>query len=297
MHLARLGLKRLLLIDRDIVGQENLGHQLLYTLADAQQGLPKSIAASQYVQAVNPAVQTECQPLSLGQQNISAVLAGAELIFDGLDNYYSRMLLNDYALKHQLPLFYAGVVRGELTALAVIPGQTCCLRCYLPELPEPGDVPTCAAEGVFPPLLGVANAIQLDLANTWLSGQRVNSSLFALSLADWRLKQFKQQPRADCAACGQGRYDYLDGLIDPSATRSCHPDRAEAMISTAGLELALLANRLRAAGSFAVRQNKYCVIAAHQEVRYTIFSSGRVVYEGPQGPAALDSFIATYLGV
>lgn len=300
LHLARMGLKHLVLIDRDIVGEENLGHQLLYTLDDARQGLPKAVAARHYVQAINPEVQTTCLTESLTRQSITELLDGVDLLFDGLDNYYSRMLLNDYSIKFNVPYFYAGVVRGELSATAVIPGQTSCLRCILAVLPTPGEVPTCASEGVFPPLLGVANALQLDLANSWLAGKKLEDTLFSLSTDDWRLGQLKLPgPDPQCPACSQGCHDYLDGVVDPSAAESCHPDRAESSIPTVagGIDLDKVAQKLISAGGFGVKQNKYCLVAVLAGVRYTLFASGRVVMEGSGGPNGLDRFIATYLGV
>jgi len=171
LALARLGVARLILIDRDIVLRENLGHQALFTEQHAELGLPKAQAAAETLAPVNSAVQLAPHAESLTRHNIAQLLCGVELIFDGLDNYYSRFLLNDYALSTGRPYFYAGVVRGELSARAVIPGVTGCLRCVLPAAPTPGSVPTCAAEGVFPPLLGVANALQLDAANRYLAGQ------------------------------------------------------------------------------------------------------------------------------
>ena len=298
LQLARMGLKRLVLIDRDIVGEENLGYQLLYTPDDVQQGLPKAVAAGQYVRQINPAVQTTCLVESLTRNNSAELLAGVNLLFDGLDNYYSRMLLNDYSLKHNLPYFYAGVVRNQLSAKAVIPGRTACLRCIMPDLPAPGEVPTCAAEGVFPPLLGVANALQLDLANSWLAGTELEDILFSLSTSDWRLHQLKlPQPDPQCPACGLRRYDYLDGTVDPNAARSCHPGRVEASIHGGAVELELVAKKLLATDDFEVRLNKYCLVAVNASVRYTLFASGRVVLEGSDGPHVLDSFIATYLGV
>ncbi len=298
MQLARMGLKHIVLIDRDIVGEENLGHQLLYSLDDAQLGLPKAVAAGQYVQRINPAVETCCHTSSLTRESIGGLLGGVDLIFDGMDNYYSRMLVNDHAMKHNIPYFYAGVVRSELSAMAIIPGQTSCLRCIMPSLPAPGEVPTCSAEGVFPPLLGVANALQLDLANNWLAGEVVENTLFSLSTSDWRLHQLKlPKPDGGCPACSGRSFDYLDGVIDPSAQAACHPERAEATISHGSVELERVAEKLGSANDFEVKQNKYCLVAVKAGVRYTLFASGRVIMEGSDDLTGLDSFIATYLGV
>lgn len=296
-HLARIGVARLTLIDRDIVCEENLGHQQLFTLAHAETALPKAVAAAEYVAAINPEVETAIHAAELNRHNIAELLHSATLLFDGLDNYYARFLLNDYALRTDTPYFYAGVVRGELSAKAVIPGVTGCLRCLLPSPPAPGEVPTCAAEGVFPPLLGVANALQLDLANKYLAGafSAVDDALYALNVAGWQLRKLPGGgPRADCPAC-QGRFEFLDGTLDAQARHACHGERVEAELPAVG-ELAGLAAQLERAG-FSVRHNRYCAVAERAGLRYTVFSGGRIVLEGAAEPALLNRFIAEYLGV
>jgi hypothetical protein len=141
LHLARMGVgsggapARLILIDRDTVGPENLGHQALFTEADAAAGLPKAVAAANAVAAVNSAVRVDAVVASLDRGNIRELLAGADLVFDGLDSYATRFLLNDYALATGTPYLYAGVVRGELSARAV------CAACSLRRPPRAKSPP------------------------------------------------------------------------------------------------------------------------------------------------------------
>jgi molybdopterin-synthase adenylyltransferase len=297
-QLARLGVKRLTLIDRDTVSGENLGHQQLYTEHHAALGLPKAAAAAQVLSEINSQVELAPHAASLDRHNISSLLNGVELLFDGLDNYYSRLLLNDYALSAGKPYFYAGVVRGELAARAVIPGVSGCLRCLLPQPPPAGSVPTCAAEGVFPPLLAVANALQLDLASHYLSGNFTvaDDALYSLTLPGWRWRCTPLLgPRAECPACGQRRYDYLSGELDALARQACSPDEAEVQLAPVA-DLSQLADRLASSG-FALRANPFCITASGSGLRYTVFASGRIILTGSNEPEVLNRFVATYLGV
>jgi adenylyltransferase/sulfurtransferase len=298
-QLARLGVKRLVLIDRDVAGEENLGHQALFTAEDARQGLPKAVAAGRVAQAVNPAVAVDAHVAELTRQNIDELLGAAELLFDGLDNYFTRFLLNDYSHATGKPYFYAGVVRGELSARAVIPGVTGCLRCLLDAPPAPGQAPTCAAAGVFPPLLGVANALQLDAANRYLGGEFTagDDVLVSLTLPGWQWRTLALGgPRAECPVCVQGRYEYLSGERDALARQACTEGRVEGALPSAPLDLARARALLAAAGGFGLRQNPYCVVAERGGLRYTLFASGRLVLEGSDDPAELSRFVATYLG-
>ena len=295
LHLARLGVRRLVLIDRDLVGEENLGHQALFTEDHAARGLPKARAAAEQLGAVNSGVEYVPHVAEVSRHNLDGLLAGCDLIFDGLDNYYARLVLNDYALARGVPYFYAGVVRGELSARAVVPGVTGCLRCLIDRPPAPGEIPTCAAEGVFPPLLGVANALQLDAANRWLAGGFTagDDVLYSLRLPGWDVRRLPLGgPRGDCAACA-GRWEYLDGTLDHLAAHACSPGRAGADLGRS-VALAAVAGVLEGAG-FAVRANRFCVAAGDGGRRYTVFPDGRISLEGG-GPEELNRFIATYLG-
>jgi adenylyltransferase/sulfurtransferase len=297
LQLARFGVKRIVLIDRDIVAVENLGHQSLFTTTHAEQGLPKAVAAAEVLAAANPYIEPLAHVGELTRHKIAELLAGVGLIFDGLDNYYARLLLNDYSRRHSVPYCYAGVVRGELSARAVIPGVTGCLRCLVDRPPAPGEVPTCASEGVFPPLLGVANALQLDAANMYLAGEfsPEDDILYSLTLPGWDLRKTPLQgSAAQCPAC-HGRYEYLDGTLDALAASACAPDRAEAQL--APLDLMQLATQLEASGDWELHRNAYCLVAESDGLRYTLFPSGKVVQEGSADETALRRFASTYLAL
>ncbi|MCH7472742.1 ThiF family adenylyltransferase [bacterium] len=302
MHLARFGVGKLILIDRDVAGPENLGYQALFTEEHAQARLPKAVAAKQTLSAINSMIELEACSEELTRHNIGKLLHGADLVFDGLDNYATRFLLSDYALAHGAPYFYAGVVRGELSARAIISKVTGCLRCLMDKPPQAGEVPTCAAEGVFPPLLAVANALQLSAANAYLAGEFTQEQdiLYSLSMEDWRLRQVKLGgPEENCPACGQGHYDYLDGTMDTHAASACAGERVTMELGGSEVDLHSVRRQLAAAGNggFSVKLNEYCLVAEEDGLRYTLFPSGRIVLQGSGDPAVLNRFAATYLGL
>jgi adenylyltransferase/sulfurtransferase len=242
----------------------------------------------------------EAHVASLDRRNVRELLFGCELVFDGLDCYATRFLLNDFSLARGTPYLYAGVVRGEMSAHAVVPGVTGCLRCLLDAPPAPGEAPICAAEGVFPPLLGLANLLQLDAAQRILASTftATDDALYSFRMDDLQLRRtLLSGPSADCPACA-GRYGYLDGVLGDSAAGVCAPDRVELVLSGAALSLERAEMLLRAAGGFELKRNPWCLIAqAAEGLRYTIFASGRLVLGGSGDPLALERFAATYLGV
>jgi len=298
-YLSRLGLPKLVLIDRDVVSWENLGHQLLYTEEDAEKSVAKAEVAHRTVKTISSSTEVVSHFANLTHQNIQLLLEGCGLLFDGLDNYSSRFLVNDYALATSTPYFYAGAVRGEVSAKAVIPGTTSCLRCMLPEPPSAGEIPTCAAEGVFPPLLGIAAALQIELAGRYLSGELDNSPdlLYSAQVHPWRITSIDVGgPKADCPACSLGRFDFLDGG-EVAADEACAGGRAERQLTNASLDMAQVAQRLQSSGTFDIKPGGFCVSAANKTSKFTIFKHGYVVAEGVDNPAVLDAFLAEYLGI
>ncbi|MCB1219322.1 MAG: ThiF family adenylyltransferase [Planctomycetales bacterium] len=298
MQLTRFGVRRITLIDRDTVGFENLGHQSLFTTAHAEAGLPKVQAAAGMLAAINPAVELDPQFADLSRHNIRELCAGATLLFDGLDSYFTRYIVNDYALQSSTPWLSAGVVRGELSMRAVVPGVTGCLRCLLPDPPPPGSVPTCSAEGVFGPLLSVANAIQLEQAGRFLAGEFTadDDAMYSLELPDWRIRRLQLNgPAQTCRACS-GSYDFLSGRFDQQAAAACSDGRFELELGSA-IDIEGLAAGLSAETGWEVRPNRWCLVADHGAERYTVFPNGRLVLSGTQDGSRLNHFAAHWLGL
>src|SRR5690349_23940308 len=145
--LARAGVGRLRLIDRDFVEWSNLQRQFLFEESDAAEGLPKAVAAARHLARVNSEVTLEPLVADLTPANINDLLEGVGLILDGTDNFEARSLLNDYAVSSGIPWIYAAAVGSYGLKLAIVPGRTACLRGVYPEPPQ-GVQPTCETQGV-----------------------------------------------------------------------------------------------------------------------------------------------------
>ena len=101
--LARAGVGRLRIIDRDFVEWSNLQRQFLFEESDAAEGLPKAVAAARRLARVNSEVTIEPLVADLTPANIEELLEGVGLILDGTDNFETRFLINDSAVSSGSP--------------------------------------------------------------------------------------------------------------------------------------------------------------------------------------------------
>src|SRR5271169_4839804 len=146
--LARAGVGTLRIIDRDYVEASNLQRQSLFEEKDAAESLPKAIAAARRIAAFNSEIVVEARVDDLVPENINVLLEEMDVILDGTDNFETRYLLNDYAVKNSLPWIYAAAVGSYGVTLNVLPGKTACLACIFPDTPR-GMVETCETSGIL----------------------------------------------------------------------------------------------------------------------------------------------------
>src|SRR5437867_5460955 len=149
--LARAGVGALRLADRDYLEMHNLQRQSLYTEADVESSLPKAAAAARHLAEINSEVRAEPWVVDITPENILDLLQGATVVLDGTDNLQTRYLLNDACVKLDIPWVYSGVIGTSGVSMAIMPGDTACLRCVFPEPPPAGAAETCDVAGVLGP--------------------------------------------------------------------------------------------------------------------------------------------------
>src|SRR5215469_12889397 len=108
--LARAGVGALRLIDRDFVELGNLQRQFLYDEADAEEAVPKAVAAARRVARINSEIQVEPVIADLAPRNVDELFEGVNLILDATDNFETRYLINDYAVRKGIPWIYGAAV-------------------------------------------------------------------------------------------------------------------------------------------------------------------------------------------
>ena len=157
-YLAGAGVGRLSIIDADRLEPSNLHRQTWYALSEC--GQEKSSLAATRVRALNPEVRVEAHALRLDAHNAERLCAGHDLILDCSDNFATKFLLNDLALRTGKPVMFASVYQYE-GQLQLVRGDnaSACLRCVWPEARD-GLVGNCAEAGVLGPVPGVFGSLQ-----------------------------------------------------------------------------------------------------------------------------------------
>src|SRR2546422_6562247 len=169
--LARAGVGRLRVVDRDFVEPTNLQRQTLFDEADARDALPKAVAAERKLRSVNSAVGVEGVVADVGPRNAEELLNGFDVILDGTDNFETRFLVNDVAVKSGRPWIYAAAVASYGLTMTVLPAATACLACLLESgAAGHGLEETCDTIGVLGPIVNLIASLEVAEALKILSG-------------------------------------------------------------------------------------------------------------------------------
>src|SRR5690242_16029955 len=203
--LARAGVGTLRIIDRDYVEASNLQRQALFDEGDAAESLPKAIAAARKISAFNSQIAVQVQVADLIPNNVENLLQGVSLILDGTDNFETRYLINDFAVKCSVPWIYTAAVGSYGVTMNVIPGETACLACIFPDTPT-GAVETCETAGILNSAVNTMASIAATEALKLLVGARDRVRRTLLSWDVWRNERAEisaATPRPGCRACGE----------------------------------------------------------------------------------------------
>src|SRR5579872_300949 len=211
--LARAGIGSLRIIDRDYVEPSNLQRQVLFDESDAADSVPKAIAACRKIAQFNSQIIAEPHVTDLTPENADQLLSGVQLILDGTDNFETRYLINDYAVKHSLPWIYVAAVGSYALTMNVVPGRTACLACLFPDAPV-GMVDTCDTAGILNSAVNLAASIAATEALKLLTGapDRLRKTLLSHDLwLNQRSEIASSNPRPDCRTCGSRDFVHLAG--------------------------------------------------------------------------------------
>jgi len=293
--LARAGVGTLRVIDRDYVEPNNLQRQSLFDEADAVESVPKAIAAARKIAAFNSHIVVEPRVADLTPENVDSLLADVQLILDGTDNFETRYLVNDYAVKFAIPWIYAAAVGSYAVTLNVLPGQTACLTCIFPDPPS-GTVETCETEGILGSAVNLVAAIEAAEAIKVLVGAQDKLRRTLLSFDVWlndRAEVAAAKPRARCRACQERDFVHLAGEGRPHITL-CGRNSVQIHERHRPVDFKEMTQRLNSLG--VVRHNDFVLKFWRDPFELTLFPDGRAIIKGTTDTAVARSLYARYVG-
>lgn len=283
------------IIDRDYVEPSNLQRQTLFDEADAADSLPKAVAAARKIAAFNSEIQVTSDVADLTPENASALLGSADLILDATDNFETRYLINDFAVKQGKPWIYAAAVASYAVTMNVIPGETACLSCVFPAPPE-GTVETCDTAGILNSAVNLVGSIEATEAVKLLVGARDKVRRTLLSFDVWSNEHAEiaaARPRAGCQTCQQHNFVHLAGERRPQITM-CGRNSVQIHERNRPVDFIEMSSRLKPHGT--VKHNDFVLKFWRDPFELTLFPDGRAIIKGTTDTAVARSLYARFIG-
>lgn len=294
--LARAGVGRLILIDRDIVEWSNLQRQMLYGEADAHASRSKVEAAAERLRAVNSELVYEEHARDLTASNHRELLAGSDVLVDGTDNFATRYLLNDYAVANSVNYVYAGVVASYGMVGTILPPAGPCLRCTYPEAPDAADTPTCRSAGVLGPAVSVIAGLAASQVLRCLVDAEPWYGFQYYDVWSGEQNRLRASRDPDCPCCAKRDFPWAEGRRGGRAAEAlCGGGAVQVPASEQTPDLAQTARRLGDSVE-ALQQTASFLRFRHDGLEVFLFADGRALVRGTEDPGRARSVLAETIG-
>jgi len=203
-YLAKQGVGYLRLIDQDIIEPSNL-HRL-HGATREHLYHPKADVAAESLARDNPWTHAESIVDTLRTSNVQQLLSGCDLIVDGLDNFRTRYVLNQYSRDTETPYLFASAIAHQGHLALFNPPETACLDCLMPNVVDRDDE-SCENLGVAAATVGLVGAIAASQASNFILASHSNLKEHLLTF-DTMTLDFVLTPipkRAGCETCSNSR--------------------------------------------------------------------------------------------
>ncbi len=205
LYLAAAGVGTLGIVDNDEVDLSNLQRQVIHN--NERIGMPKVESAKRTIEALNPDVNVIPHPIRLDSDNVLDLIRDYDVIVDGADNFPTRYLLNDAAVRERKPVVHASILGfdGQLTTF--VPYEGPCYRCLYPQPPPAELAPSCGANGVLGVLPGIMGLLQANEVIKLVieQGEPLVGRLLLFEALSTQFTQLKVRRDVEgCPTCGEG---------------------------------------------------------------------------------------------
>ncbi len=201
MQLAAMGVGYLRIVDRDVVELINLHRQHLYGVDVV--GYPKVEVAAKRLRNLNPYITVEPLPLSINEANAEDIVAGMDVVVDGLDSMAARYAINRACIKLGVPYVFGAAVATAGNLSTIVPGETACLGCFYGGLDDK-KLPKCGEVGIHPSLVNVVASLEVSEAVRILTGKQplLVNKLLHFDLDEMEFTEISLSKVESCPVCG-----------------------------------------------------------------------------------------------
>jgi adenylyltransferase/sulfurtransferase len=296
-NLARAGVGKINIIDRDFVELNNLQRQMLFDENDV--GEPKALAAAKKASAINSEIEVVPLIKDLNHTNVEELLSGVDVVLDGTDNIQTRMLVNDVCVKNRVPWVYTGAIGTSGMMMKILPDKAC-LRCLYPAVPKPGSLPTCDTMGVLNTITVIMGAMESTEAIKIILGkyddlEDTKSELIIYDGWNNSYDSITVKKNDNCGCCVEEDFEYLKSEEREIITSLC--GRNAIQITPADpkeMSLRELASKLEKLGE--VKCADFIMIFKIGEFEISVFKDGRAIVKGTNDKKVARSIYARYIG-
>ncbi|WP_227396366.1 MoeB/ThiF family adenylyltransferase [Jeotgalibacillus aurantiacus] len=281
--LARAGVGKLTIVDRDYVEVSNLQRQQLYNEEDARKKLPKAIAAKYRLEQVNSLIDIDAIVADLTYQDLLKLAKNSDLMMDATDNYETRLVMNDVSQKLSIPWIYGACVGSYGMSYTIVPGVTPCFQCVWETMPQNGQ--TCDTAGIISPAVTMVTSHQVADALKILSGNMDALSGKIVTFDVWE-NQYQsigvsRLKKVECTSCGSNpTYPYLTPEHTMKTAVLCGRDTVQIRpAEKKAVDLGDLHTIFSTQG-LPVQYNSFLISVNLDPYRMVVFKDGRVLVHG-----------------
>lgn len=216
LYLAAAGVGCIGIVDFDTVDETNLQRQVLFTTDQIDRN--KAEAAKERLSALNPDIIIEAYPVELTDKNAEDLFKNYDVIIDGTDNFATKFLINDVAVKTEKPFIYGSILGfdGQVSVFNYNGGP--CYRCLFPEIPK-GHIPNCAEAGVIGAVAGMVGTAQameaIKIITDHKNFQPLSGKLWTIDMRSMENLLLSLSKNPDCPACSKAHKDIVLQYASP----------------------------------------------------------------------------------
>jgi molybdopterin/thiamine biosynthesis adenylyltransferase len=197
LYLAAAGVGKVTLVDKGKFKLSNLNRQVL--CGQREIGRFKAEVAKEKLEGLNPEIEVEAIVAEITKNNVYDVIGDTDVVIDGMDNWRTRFVINEYCVTQGTPFIHAGVSALHGQMLTIAPGKSPCLRCIFPKVPP--EVKRVPVLGATPALLAAFQVMEAVKLVTGI-GEPLAGRMLFVNGREMAFETVEIKRRVDCPICG-----------------------------------------------------------------------------------------------